>query len=70
MASKEQQGGSGFASTMATFLAELAYVVIILLILFTSITGGQAIKTFAGFMVVGLVIQMIVAYLMQKEMKG
>lgn len=70
MASKEQQGGSGFASTMATFLAELAYVVIILLILFTSLTGSQAIKTFAGFMVVGLVIQMTVAYLMQKEMKG
>jgi hypothetical protein len=68
MASKEQQGGSGFASTIATFLAELAYAVIILLILLTSITGAQAIKTFAGFMVVGLVIQMTFAFLIQKEM--
>ena len=59
----------GFASTLATFLAELAYVVIMIMVFFTPITLIQAIKIFAGFMLVGLVIQMIIAFLIQKEMK-
>jgi hypothetical protein len=70
MSSKEQHGGAGsFASTMATFLAELAYVVIILLALFTPITGIQAIKIFVGFMLVGLVIQMTFFFLIQREVR-
>jgi hypothetical protein len=69
MASKEQQGGDAFASLLATFLAELAYVVIILMIIFTTITPFQVIKVFAGFMLIGLLIQMTVAYLLHKEMK-
>lgn len=68
MASKDQQGGDGFASMLATFLAELAYVVIMLMVIFSTITLLQALKVFAGFMLVGLVIQMTIAYLLQKEM--
>lgn len=70
MASKDQQGGEGFASMLSTFLAELAYVVIMLLVIFSSVTLIQAFKVFIGFMLVGLVIQMTLAYLIQKEMKG
>lgn len=67
MASKEQQSGDALGSTITTFLAQLAYLVVVLLILFTSITQSQAVKTFAGFMVVGLVIQIVLAYLIEKE---
>jgi len=70
MASKDQgQGGEGFASTMATFLAELAYVVIILLILFSPITKLGAIKVFGGFMAVGCILQLTLAVLLQREQK-
>lgn len=69
MAFKEQKGGTGDASTLATFLAELAYVVIMLMVIFSAVTLAQALKVFAGFMLVGLVILMTVAYLVQKEMK-
>jgi len=67
MSSEKQQGG--FASILATFLAELAYMVIMLLVIFTPIILLQAIKIFAGFMLVGLVIQMTFAIMIQKEMK-
>jgi len=71
MASKDQGGAEdeGFGSTLATFLAELAYVVIILMVIFSPVTLLQALKVFAGFMLVGLVIQIVMAYLIQKETK-
>jgi hypothetical protein len=70
MASKEQGAdGEGFASAMATFLAELAYLVIMVLVIFVPITLSGAIKVFAGFMVLGLVIQISVAVMIQKEKK-
>ena len=71
MASKDAQGGGseGFASMFATFLAQLAYVTIMILVIFTPITLLGAIKVFAGFMAVALVIQMTLAVLNQKEMK-
>lgn len=66
---REQQGGGAFASSLRTFLAEVAYVVVMLLIIFTRISVFQAIKVFAGFMLVGFVIQMTIAFLIEKEMK-
>lgn len=70
MASKDQgPGGEGFASTMATFLAELAYVVIILLFLFSRITRFGAIKVFGGIMAVGVILQLTIAVLIQMEKK-
>jgi hypothetical protein len=70
MASKDQgQGGGDFASIIATFLAELAYVVIILLVLFSSLTLLGAIKVFGGFMAVGFFLQLAVVVMIQKEEK-
>jgi hypothetical protein len=69
MASKEQQSGEGFGPLLAVFLAELAYVVVIFMVIFSPVTLLQALKVFAGFMSIGLVIQIVVAYMIQKEMK-
>ena len=72
MAGKESRGGEseGFASTLATFLAQLAYLTIMILVLFTPITLLDAIKVFSGFMVAALVIQITLTILIQKEMKA
>lgn len=72
MASKETQGGGseGFFSILATFFSQLAYVTIMVLVIFTSITLLDAIKVFAGFMAAELVIQMTLAILLEKEMRA
>jgi hypothetical protein len=69
MASQEQRSGGGEAAMMATFLAELAYLVIILLILFTPLTFLGAIKVFGGFMAVGCFFQLAVVVMIQREEK-
>jgi tetratricopeptide (TPR) repeat protein len=70
MASQEQgPDGEGFAAAMSTFFAQLAYLVIMMLVLFMTITVLGAIKVFAGFMLVGLVLQITVAVMMEKERK-
>jgi len=70
MASKDQgPQGEGFASTLATFLAELAYLVILLLVILTPITLFGAIKVFGGFMLVALVLQVSFAVIIYKEWK-
>jgi len=50
-------------------LAELAYVVIIMLVIFLSITIGQAVQIFIAFMIVGFVIQIVMMYLIHREME-
>ena len=70
MASKDQgQGGEDLASTMATFLAELAYVVVIILVLFTPMPLIGVIKVFGGFMSLGFVLQLLVTVMIYKEEK-
>lgn len=70
MASKDQgPAGEGFASTLATFLAELAYLVIMLLVIFTPITLLGAIKVFGGFMLVDLVVELSLVVTIQKGQK-
>jgi hypothetical protein len=69
MAAKDAQGGESFASMLATFLAQLAYVTIIFLVIFTPVTIVEAVKVFAAFMTVGLVVQMALAVLIQKEIQ-
>jgi len=70
MASKDQgPQGEGFASTLATFLAELAYLVIMLLVIFASITLFGAVKVFGGFMLAGLALQMTLAVMIGNEQK-
>ena len=70
MASKEQtRDGSGLASAMSTFLAQVAYIVIMIVVIFFSISLLGAVKIFAAFMLVGLVLQMTLAVLMELEQK-
>ena len=67
MASKERPGGgSEFYSLLATFFAEIAYVSIILIGLFTSITRGQAIIIFLTIMAIAFMTQLFVAYVIEK----
>jgi hypothetical protein len=69
-ASKDQgEGTEGFASTLAVFFAQLAYLVIMVLVLFTSMTVLGAIEVFAGFMLVGLIIQTTLSVMLQLEEK-
>jgi len=64
MAYKEQQlGGSDIGSIFTTFLADLAYAVVMFMAIFSPVTLLQGIKVFAGFMLVGLVIKMTIVYL-------
>jgi hypothetical protein len=69
---KDAQGGGseGSASMIPTFLAQLGYVTIMILVIFTPITVLGAIKVLAGFMAVSLVFQMTLAIFIQKEMKA
>ena len=69
MASKEQMSGDSPASTISAFLAQLAYVIIMLMVLFSRVTLGQAMKTFTSFMLFGLIVQIAMVYSIQKEIK-
>ena len=72
MASREQgPQGEGLESTLVTFLAALAYLVIMLLVIFTPITLLGAMKVFGGFMLVAFVLQMswvVIIYKAQKRL--
>ncbi len=68
MALKEEgPDDRGFAATFAVFLAQLAYLVIMLLVIFSSITWIGALRVFGAFMLVALAIQMTVFVLVQRE---
>jgi hypothetical protein len=70
MASKEQgPGAEGFSSTVSLFFAQLAYVAIIFLVLFSPISRIGAVKVFGGFMAVGLIAQIVFAVLFLEEQK-
>jgi hypothetical protein len=62
--------GAGLASMLAAFLAQLAYVTIMVLGVFTTMTYLRAIKIFGGFMAAALVIQIILAILILREVKA
>lgn len=68
MASKEAgQEGEGVTSTIAVFLSELAYVVVMLLVMFSPISFLGVIKVFGGFMLVGFIFQMTLFVSGQRE---
>jgi hypothetical protein len=70
MASKDRgEEGEGFASTIATFFAQLAYLIVMLLVLLSPITLFGASEVFAGFMLVALIIQITASVLIQREEK-
>jgi len=58
-----------FASTLTTFLAEIAYLVIMMLVIFSHITLLGAIKVFVGFMLIGLVTMISLSVMAQIEQK-
>ena len=67
-ASKEQGGGGeGFGSYVATFLLQLAYLVVMVLTIFWGITLVGALETIGTFMLVALVIQVVVTVLVLRE---
>jgi hypothetical protein len=68
MASKEQgPGDEASASFIATFLAELAYLVVMVVVAFSSITLVGAVELFGCFMLVSLIVQTSFAVIIQRE---
>ena len=69
MALKQGNSEDGSAATFAVFLSQLAYLVIMLLLIFfpDSISRLVALKVFAGFMLVAFVIQMTLSILLLRE---
>jgi len=64
MALKETWAGAeGTASQLATFFAQLAYFIIMLLVIFSTITPLGVIGVFGGFMLVSFIAQMTAAIL-------
>jgi len=58
MASRESgTEGEGFASTVTNFLAQVAYVIVMILVLVTTLTIADAIRIFGAFMLIGLILQ-------------
>jgi|HigsolmetaAR201D_1030396.scaffolds.fasta_scaffold10813_3 hypothetical protein len=69
MAQKEQQGGTGDASAMTTFFAQVAYIVVALVVIFGSATLIGLAMIFGGIMLVGMLIQTGLALAMLREEK-
>lgn len=70
MAYKDRDSAGEFSgSAIATIVSQFAYIVLMLLVIFTPLTVLGAIKVFGGVMLVGLVVQMSVAVMFQKEQK-
>lgn len=68
MALKEEgPEDQGSAATFAAFLAQPAYLVIMLLVIFSSITWIGALRVFGAFMLIALAIQMAVFVMYQRE---
>jgi hypothetical protein len=68
MALQDQGSGSqGLGSTLYVFLAELGYLTIMLLVVFSSITLLGAIQVFGAFMVVGLIVKTTFLVLVERE---
>lgn len=64
MASKERDN---IASYIATFFASLSYITIIILVIFTTISGINIFLIFSSFMLLSLVIQTTFGFLSYKE---
>lgn len=69
MASKDrgEQPEQGFASRLSSFLGQVAYLVIVMVILNSSITQSSAVAIFAAIMLIGLALQLALGVAMQRE---
>lgn len=63
---KEMQGGGGVGSMIATFFAQVAYVIVILAVLFLSVSLLDVIILFGAIMFVGLIFQFRIASQIEK----
>jgi hypothetical protein len=66
LASKERDN---FASAISTFLAELAYITLMLFALYTPVNLFDALKIFAVFMVIASALELFVAVTTDGEQK-
>ena len=62
-------GAEGTASQLATFFAQLAYFIIMLLVILSPISLFGVIKVFGSFMLVSFVVQMTAGILVQRAVK-
>lgn len=69
MAQKEQQAGSPGGETITIFFAQVAYITIALMLLFTRSGLFSMGVIFAGIMLIGLLFQFGVAFAMLREQK-
>jgi len=69
MAQKERQGGTGDASGMTTLFAQIAYIVMALVVIFGSATLIDLAMIFGAIMLVGMVVQTGIALAMLREEK-
>lgn len=71
LASKDQvPGAENIYSLLMTFFAELAYVIIMVLILFSSFDFWDLVKVFLGIMFLGMILQLAIAIQLSKEQEG
>lgn len=69
MAQKEQQSGTGDFSAMTTFFAQVAYIVVALVVILGSGSLIDLAVIFGGVMLVGMLIQSGIAFAILKEEK-
>lgn len=67
MAQKEIQQGEGFASVVATFFAQIGYLVMIIMVYFFRVTIMEVIIAFGGIMIVGLILLFITAMQIEQD---
>ncbi len=66
MAQKEMQGGGGEASLIATFFAQVAYIISAIIAIFLPVTIIDIVIIFGGIMVIGLIFQFRMAIAIDK----
>jgi hypothetical protein len=69
MAQREQQSGSGDASTMTTFFAQIGYIVTALVAAFQRVSLLDLAIIFSGIMALGMLIQICFAVVIFREQK-
>ena len=69
IAQREQQSGSGEGSTMTTFFAQIAYVIMALVAIFARVSLLDLVITFSGVMLVGMLIQTVIAVAIMIEQR-
>jgi hypothetical protein len=69
LAQKDQQAGTGDASIMTTFFAEIAYIVMAIVALLRESTLFELGTVFALIMILGLFIQTVLALAMLREQR-